>query len=169
MREIIRWWGIRVGVALLLGTIMAVLTGSAVLGAVATGVAVWTVVSVAWDARRNRGNAAYGNRLRRSGGAADGAPTRARAAWARELVTAAGAASMVGAASAEVTAAEGAAEDLAPGLFRRSRPLLRSALGLSGGSRRLSGGVPVASPSSRASPGATSGRYGLARRSSRWR
>lgn len=74
MREIIRWWGIRVGAALLLGTIMAVLTGSAVLGAVVTGLVVWVVASVAWDARRNRGNAAYGNRLRRSGGAADGVP-----------------------------------------------------------------------------------------------
>lgn len=74
MREIIRWWGIRVGAALLLGTIMAVLTGSAVLGAVVTGLVVWAVASVAWDARRNRGNTAYGNRLRCSGGAADGVP-----------------------------------------------------------------------------------------------
>ena len=57
---------------MLLGAVMAALTGSVVLGAVVTGLVAWVVVSVAWDARRNRGNAAYGNRSRRPGGAADG-------------------------------------------------------------------------------------------------
>ena len=74
MRKILGWWGIRGGVALLLGAGMAALTGSAIFGAMVTGLVMLVVASVAWEAYSNRGNAAYGNRLRRSGGAADGVP-----------------------------------------------------------------------------------------------
>ena len=73
MRNIL-WWGVRGGVALLLGALMAALTGSVVFGAVVTALVMLVVVSVAWEAYANRGNAAYGNRLRRLGGAADGVP-----------------------------------------------------------------------------------------------
>lgn len=64
----------RGAVALILGAIMAALTGSAILGAIVTGLVMLVVISVAWETRANRGNAAYGNRLRRHGGAADGIP-----------------------------------------------------------------------------------------------
>ena len=74
MRKILWWWGIRLAVALLLGAVVAAITGSAPAGAAATALVVWVVASVAWDARANWGNAAYGKRYRRSGGAADGVP-----------------------------------------------------------------------------------------------
>ena len=77
----IRRWGTRIAVALLVGAAMAGLTGSAVAGAAVTGVVAWVVASLAWDARQNRGNAAYGNRWGRSGGAADGVPHAGAAGW----------------------------------------------------------------------------------------
>ena len=70
----IRWWGTRGAVALLLGAIIAALTGSAILGTIVTGLVMLVVASITWEAYVNRGNAAYGNRLRRSGAAADGIP-----------------------------------------------------------------------------------------------
>ena len=57
-----------------MGAGMAALTGSAIFGAVVTGLVMLVVASVAWEAYANRGNAAYGNRLKRSGGATDGVP-----------------------------------------------------------------------------------------------
>ena len=56
-----------------MGAVTTVLAGSATFGAIATGL-VMLVVSVAAKTYANRGNAAYGNRLRRSGGPADGVP-----------------------------------------------------------------------------------------------
>ena len=57
-----------------MGAIIAALTGSAILGIIATGLVMLVLASIAWEAYVNRGNAAYGNRLRRSGGVADGIP-----------------------------------------------------------------------------------------------
>ena len=78
MRKIL-WLGIRGGVALLLGAVMAVLTGSATLGIMVTGL-VMLVVSIVWEAYANRRTAAYGNHSRRSGRVADGVPPYAGAA-----------------------------------------------------------------------------------------
>ena len=70
----LRWWGVRIGVALFAGAVSAALLGSIGAGAAAFGLVMWVVASVAWDDRRNRGNAAHGiRRSGRRGASADGA------------------------------------------------------------------------------------------------
>ena len=60
MRKILRWGGISVGVALLLGAVVLALTGSVVFGAVATGVVVLVAVNVAAFTDADRQIAARG-------------------------------------------------------------------------------------------------------------
>ena len=67
MRKILRWLGIRGGIALLLGAVVAALTGSFVFGAVATGIVMLVVVNIAAFLYLDRGIAPRG-------GAASGAP-----------------------------------------------------------------------------------------------